>query len=1237
MAVGLVVGGWFASAVISKLINELIEYAKDQKKMQLGLKDELTRLRKALPKIQAVVNAVDQGLIREENPALEKWLWQFRDAADQADDVMDEIKYNYEKERALNAEKNKVDKAITDFRTFFLRAIKKDHFLNRLMEAVKKMDEVATEIVVFYTLVQGSNRDQKEMVKLTISSRQTRLVLRTRVFGREKEEEDIIKKLLNPVCKTEGKNFAVLPIIGVGGVGKTTLAQLVYNDPTVIQHFELRMWVCISNNFDVELITKKLYEFVFKKKADFESCALIQTELIEKLKSQRFLVVFDDIWNENDKLGWEELVAPLKHGKNGSMILLTTRLKTVATLVGPNVMDSIILESLNEYDMWDLFKEYAFGGEDPDYHKEVVEIGRDIVKKLKGSPLAAKTVGGILCSDLSEVHWRSILESELWSLEQTHNDIMPALRLTYQNLSPHLKPCFSFCSIFPKDHVFRKHDLINMWIALGMVSPRFNNTMRPEDVGSKYFDEMINKSIFIYFENEDKFVMHDLIHDLSIFVSQGECLTTSTKKVESIPNTVRHLYVDINSSCGLSISGLRNLRTLILHCDSCQPDSLVTEMLKGMEILRLLILLADNLSEIPKCVNKLLHLRYLNISSHRINAVPKSVSALYLLETMVCDVLDINQLEQVNAWGRLINLRHLTAQDELLDNTAGIGRLTLLQELSFNVGKDDGFKICELSDMKDLRRLIINRIEDVGSREEVEQANLKDKVSLNILRLNWDYGNPNKPHLNEDVLDHLEPPHGLKELVIYNYRGTGRPPIWFTTQGLSKLVRLIIHDCTFENLPCLEELPLLKYIDFDSLNAVKVIIHECNRSLVVDAFPSLEVLKIDSMWQLEEWCLEKQPNKWMQCLRKLNVSDCQRLQVLPPVPLCVKELKFAYLGLNALPSLWNDQSRKSGSLSDLVDMSISHCDSIVSLNEGLFQNPDRFVNLEKLEIAYCWELMNLPPGGFNKFISLKELIIRICQKIVVQEECFLPSALQMLRIGSCGHLEKTLSKALENVHSLIELRLHDCENITSLPPKEVFSRCKTLKRLTFLDCLNLSSLDSLLGLSSIERLSIYKCPELSQAIASPLSLENDETERKEDGTTQTSDRNDEVNSWFLACSIKALTFFRSLLYTLFYFILRMFMPKLKRSVSTQPQLPSPITQEKPLLSVDEIGIDDPLLLSIEPIRSLSAVNKLIIFDGSMLQSLPELPPILQELRIYCCCPELQMRCMTSGPDWPKLS
>jgi hypothetical protein len=288
--------------------------------------------------------------------------------------------------------------------------------------------------------------------------------------------------------------------------------------------------------------------------------------------------------------------------------------------------------------------------------------------------------------------------------------------------------------------------------------------------------------------------------------------------------------------------------------------------------------------------------------------------------------------------------------------------------------------------------------------------------------------------------------------------------------------------------------------------------------------------------------------------------------------------------LNALPNLWNDQSIKLERLPALVVMSINDCENIVSLTEGLFQDPEQFVALEEFQISNCEKLVNLPLGGFNKFISLKKLEISDCPQIDgrLVPECFLPSALQNLSISLCGQLETTLPKALKGVHSLIELKLCGCLKLTCLPSKEVFSKWKTLKKLTLEDCTVLTSLESLLGLSCIEYLEVRGCPQLSQAIPYPLPLKKDETERKEEG----------------------------------------------RSISAQPQ---------PLLSVDELVIDDPLLLYVEPIRSLSAVRTLTIEDCSELQSLPELPPFLQELYIGNCCPELETRCEKSGPDWPKLS
>ncbi|KAJ3677589.1 hypothetical protein LUZ60_003313 [Juncus effusus] len=420
-----------------------------------------------------------------------------------------------------NLDRYVVKKAAASFKTFFKHAFTEDPILKRLKEAVKAIDGVAADVEVFSILVKKLEKEQQKMDKNIMRGRETSSVLNveTKVFGRDEVKEEIVKKLLNPGYQHTAGNFCVLPIVGVGGMGKTTLAQFVYNDQRVVDHFKLRMWVCISKPFDVVLLTKKLYESVFKKKADFDNFESVHRKLAEKLQSKKFLIVFDDAWNDSDTSGWQKLLAPLKSGDKGSMILLTTRMEEVAKTIGRNVMHPIFLKGLKKDEYWNLFVQCAFGDEIQNNDKKLEKIGRDNVQKLKGSPLAAKTIGAVLRSNLNEKHWRNVLERERWwSPKNQNNDIMPALSLSYQHLDSHLKPCFSFCSLFPQDHKFNKEDLIYMWMAVGLVPRYGDGKKRPENIGSEFFDELVNKS-FLEKSTFGYYVMHDLLHDLATFVS----------------------------------------------------------------------------------------------------------------------------------------------------------------------------------------------------------------------------------------------------------------------------------------------------------------------------------------------------------------------------------------------------------------------------------------------------------------------------------------------------------------------------------------------------------------------------------------------------------------------------------------------------------------------------------------------------------------------------------------------
>ncbi|XP_072967993.1 putative disease resistance protein RGA3 [Typha angustifolia] len=752
MEVVSTVGGWIGSTIVSNVVDSLVSYVKDQKK-QLGLEAELSRLKKTLPKIQALLDAVDRGQIKDEKRALEKWLWQFRDAVDEAEDFMDEMDY-HRVEEEIHGEQSTVSPAASRFerfkikikiaKTVFKRDVHQDPTLERLKNIVKRLDDVAAEVGVFFQLI----KILKQSPDVT-SSRETSslLTVETRVFGRDKEKEEVINKLLNfnPASK---QNYSILPIVGVGGIGKTTLAQFVYNDKIIDDHFDKKVWVYVSNNFDVLSLTKKIYARVFDVNQPTYNFDYLQRELSKFLESKNILLVLDDVWNDDDRESWVKLLTPFSSVKSGSMILLTTRMEKVAKMLR-GATEPIFLKGLSEEDYWEFFKDCAFRDEDPKHHNKLQDIGRKLSGKLKRSPLAAKTVGGILSTNLDDGHWENILHSEIWELKQGENDIMPALRLSYQYLPSHLKPCFRFSGIFPQDYEFDKEKLVYMWMALGLLQEPINGNRRPEDIGDEYLKDLVRRSFFDYKSFGGYYVMHDLLHELAVFVSRGECLRIEERSEPiPIPTSVRHL--SINTSFAIppipEITKLKNLRTLLLlkltDCDA-------PEMLKGLTSLRILESSSVEITE--DCISSLKLLRYLSICP-----VPESVNKLYHLQFLYCTQYfdPANELGPPDCINNLINLRCLsTPKSRRGIFSTGIGRLSSLQMLEkFNV-EENGDNLFELKNLRELRELGIDDLQKAREGQVVSEAKLNDKEHLQIWTLRWSdkHRSNGSPEVDEQV------------------------------------------------------------------------------------------------------------------------------------------------------------------------------------------------------------------------------------------------------------------------------------------------------------------------------------------------------------------------------------------------------------------------------------------------------------------------------------------------------
>lgn len=269
----------------------------------------------------------------------------------------------------------------------------------------------------------------------------------------------------------------------------------------------------------------------------------MQNRLRNELDDISFLLILDDVWNTNrDK--WLELKAFLMGGAKGSKIVVTTRSKLVASIMG--ISPAYELGGLSHEECLSLLVKCAFRDGQGKQYPNLVEIGKDIIKKCGGVPLAVRTLGGLLYLKTDEHDWVSVRDNEIWKLEQKEDDILPALKLSYDELPFDLKQCFAFCSLFPKDYKFSNLELIQMWMAQGLI-PSSQQNQEVEDIGNRYINELLLRCFFEDVVEEIQrvwyyFKMHDLVHDLALSVAQPEC-TMLNFYTQNVSKKVQHVSI----------------------------------------------------------------------------------------------------------------------------------------------------------------------------------------------------------------------------------------------------------------------------------------------------------------------------------------------------------------------------------------------------------------------------------------------------------------------------------------------------------------------------------------------------------------------------------------------------------------------------------------------------------------------------------------------------------------------
>ncbi|KAH0455318.1 hypothetical protein IEQ34_015350 [Dendrobium chrysotoxum] len=1087
--------GWFVGPIMEKIIKACSDYLEEQVRWQTGMKKELERLRENHPKIQAVVFAANQAQISD--PALNTWIWQLRDAIDEAYDVLDELEYMMLKEQLpKNTEETKKRK----FMSFLFesprkilkigeRVLKRDPKLKRLEEAVQKLDKVSADVTTFLHLLESAKQEQKEQEVDFYEARETGSLPTNDLIGRGEAKEFVMQWLRKPSNEprtSRYRNISLLSIVGHGGMGKTTLLQHVYEDE-MTKEFDLKMWVCVSNKFDVKKVIADMLESLKKERPRLETLEALQDSLRTGIMSKKFLLVLDDIWenDEQDKKKWEKLLAPLAYGKIGSRILVTTRMDSVAMMIATVIKQKteiFRLEGLEEDQCLQLLNSRAFADvENPNDYKRLRSIAGEIVKKLSGSPLAAKVIGGVLNSSLDERHWTKVLNNNFVSQKLGQDDIFLILRLSYMFLPKHLQNCFAFCSLFPQDYWFHKDDLVKMWIALGFIQQPHDQEWTMEDFGGMYFDVLVKKSFF------DKIVggglcykMHDLIHELAQSISIHECLRVEnkTKLPSIIPKTLRHLSVSTtNPDIIKKIGKFKHLHSLFLCYKASKQDlcNVLIEIFKALTSLRLLyIYVPAGLEMMPEEIGNLIHLRYLKICSHEFTRLPRNLSSLYHLQYIIVS----GQLSQTKLdddflssdINNLSNLHYLILPGNYISSIYGIGKLKSLQELNmFDLKDVSGYRIGELQNMNDLCKLGINCLENVKDAEEACSAKLCAKRRLTDLTLCWSNTDSRNIDLDENVLENLQPPKCLRNLSIQRYMGA-RSAIWMNNVNpIFNLEKIKLKYCLkCETLPPFGQLPFLKSLELSNMPKVKWLESKFNGNDKYHAFPLLEVLRIKKLKALEDWFeagVGAEDGCLFPCLIELELFDCPMLKELPSLPSKLKRLEIDRIGWTTLNSCSNSNPIP------LETLMVFHCPNITSL--PLADEIARLAALRYLTINRCPNLISL--GRYRE--------------VETTNNCHL-----MLSDLSISDPLVLLMEPLRSIASLKKLSIEDNGELVSFPneAEQWFLDVRSsLSELQFGRLKSLQSLPSSLeSLSSLQKLSIYDAPMLRELPNLPPSLKS---------------------------------------------------------------------------------------------------------------------------------------------------
>nr|QRD80868.1 Rp1-D21-CM4-1 [Zea mays] len=1053
---------WAASPIVNELLTKASAY------LSLDMVREIQRLEATvLPQFELVIQAAQKSPHRG---ILEAWLRRLKEAYYDAEDLLDEHEYNVLEGKAksgkslLLGEHGSSSTATTVTKPFHAAMSRARNLLPQNRRLISKMNELkailteAQQLRDLLGLPHGNTIGWPAAAPTSVPT--TTSLPTSKVFGRDRDRDRIVDFLLGKTTTAEASSakYSGLAIVGLGGMGKSTLAQYVYNDKRIEECFDIRMWVCISRKLDVHRHTREIMESAKKGECPrVDNLDTLQCKLRDILQeSQKFLLVLDDVWFEksHNETEWELFLAPLVSKQSGSKVLVTSRSKTLPAAICCEQEHVIHLENMDDTEFLALFKHHAFSGaeiKDQLLRTKLEDTAEEIAKRLGQCPLAAKVLGSRLCRKKDIAEWKAALK--LGDL----SDPFTSLLWSYEKLDPRLQRCFLYCSLFPKGHGYRPEELVHLWVAEGFVGSCNLSRRTLEEAGMDYFNDMVSGSFFQRYGRY--YVMHDILHDFAESLSREDCFRLEDDNVTEIPCTVRHLSVHVQSMQKHKqiICKLYHLRTIICIDPLMDgPSDIFDGMLRNQRKLRVLSLSFYNSSKLPESIGELKHLRYLNLIRTLVSELPTSLCTLYHLQ-----LLWLNHMVE-NLPDKLCNLRklrHLGAYSSYANDSVNetpicqilnIGKLTSLQHIYvFYVQKKQGYELRQMKDLNELGgSLIVKNLENVIRKDEAVESKLYLKSRLKELALEWSSENGMDAM---DILEGLRPPPQLSKLTIEGYRSDTYPG-WLLERSY------------FENL---ESFQLSNCSLLEGLPPDTELLRNCSR-LRINFVPNLKELSNlpAGLTDLSiGWC----PLLMFITNNELGQHDLRENIIMKAADLASK-----------LALMWEVDSGK-----EVRRVLFEDYVSLIRLMT-LMMDDDISKHLQIIGSVLVPEEREDKENIIKAWLFCHEQRIRFIYGRAMEMPLVLPSGLCELSLSSCSITDEALAICLGGLTSLRTLQLKYNMALTTLPSEKVFEHLTKLDRLVVSGCLCLKSLGGLRAAPSLSCFNCWDCPSLELARGAEL-------------------------------------------------------------------------------------------------------------------------------------------------------